>query len=119
MVTASADTGDAGAAALERAGAVIERINPGGGGFLPEALRRLTGRGVSSLVVEGGPTLHDAFWRAGLVDRVELFLSPVVLGPDGVDWMPLPQGAIAGLANLSARPLGEDVMIEGDVHRPD
>jgi hypothetical protein len=48
-----------------------------------------------------------------------LFLSPIVLGSGGVEWMPLPQGAIAGLANLTARPLGDDVMIEGDVHRPD
>jgi diaminohydroxyphosphoribosylaminopyrimidine deaminase/5-amino-6-(5-phosphoribosylamino)uracil reductase len=119
VVTDNAGAGDARADALERAGAIVDRLAPDAGGVLPEALRRLASRGITSLVVEGGPTLHDAFWRAGLVDRVELFLSPIVLGSGGVEWMPLPQGAIAGLANLTARSLGDDVMIEGDVHRPD
>jgi diaminohydroxyphosphoribosylaminopyrimidine deaminase/5-amino-6-(5-phosphoribosylamino)uracil reductase len=86
-------------------------------GFLRAALARLAGRDVMSLIVEGGPVLHDAFWRAGLVDRVELFVSPRAIGTDGVEWAALPDGSIASLAELTARPVGDDVRIEGYVHR--
>ena len=74
---------------------------------------------ITSLVVEGGPALHKAFFDAALVDRVELFVSPRPLGPDGVDWMNVPEPVIARLTGLSARPVGDDVMIEGYVHRTD
>jgi diaminohydroxyphosphoribosylaminopyrimidine deaminase / 5-amino-6-(5-phosphoribosylamino)uracil reductase len=107
--------------ALERAGAQLERVDASGDStaFLQAALGRLADRGVSSLVVEGGPRLHAAFWQASLVDRVELFVSPQTLGPGGVDWTAVPSGALAGLRDLTARPIGEDVLIEGYVHRTD
>jgi diaminohydroxyphosphoribosylaminopyrimidine deaminase/5-amino-6-(5-phosphoribosylamino)uracil reductase len=107
--------------ALRAAGAQVEPIDAGEGSalFLGNALMRLAALGVTSLVVEGGPALHKAFFDAGLVDRVELFVSPRPLGPDGVDWMNLPRPVIAGLTGLAARPVGEDVMIEGYVHRTD
>jgi diaminohydroxyphosphoribosylaminopyrimidine deaminase/5-amino-6-(5-phosphoribosylamino)uracil reductase len=110
--------------ALRAAGAELEIVEESGGSgeassasFLRAALARLAGRHVMSLVVEGGPLLHDAFWRAGLVDRVELFVSPVAIGSDGVEWSALPHGTIASLAELTARPVGDDVWIEGYVHR--
>jgi diaminohydroxyphosphoribosylaminopyrimidine deaminase / 5-amino-6-(5-phosphoribosylamino)uracil reductase len=87
--------------------------------FLTAALSRLGALGVASLIVEGGPTLHDALWRAGLVDRVELFLTPHTIGPEGVRWIPFGDGDVAGLRELSVRPLGNDVAIEGYVHRSD
>jgi len=67
--------------------------------------------------VEGGPVLHKAFWRAGLVDRVELFVSPTAVGSDGLEWSALPDGSIASLDELTAGPVGDDVRIEGYVHR--
>lgn len=83
--------------------------------FLQGALARLARREIMSLVVEGGPALHAAFWRAGLVDRVELFISPRAVGADGVEWAPMPDGGIASLAELTATPVGDDVRIEGFV----
>ena len=65
--------------------------------FLRAALGRLASQDVMSLIVEGGPVLHEAFWRAGLVDRVELFVSPASIGTDGVEWGALPAGSIASL----------------------
>ena len=47
--------------------------------------------------------LHRAFWRAGLVDRVELFVSPLAIGA-GEWWEALPDGSIASLTALTARP---------------
>jgi dihydrofolate reductase len=53
--------------------------------FDPEAVRRLDG-----VVSIGGPELAAHAFRAGLVDEIHLFLSPILVGggtaalPDGV-----------------------------------
>jgi diaminohydroxyphosphoribosylaminopyrimidine deaminase/5-amino-6-(5-phosphoribosylamino)uracil reductase len=120
--TSSRDREAARVEALRSAGAECEflpSVDDGPDDFLRTALTRLALREMTSLLVEGGPTLHEAFWRAGLVDRVELFLSPRVVGPHGVEWMHLPDGSLANLAELAARPVGEDVLLEGYVHRAD
>ncbi len=43
------------------------------------ALRDLAARGVGTLLLEGGPRIHAAFLRAGLVDEARVFLSPKLL----------------------------------------
>ena len=108
--------------ALAAAGAELEFVEEpdadaeiASAGFLRAALARLAAREIMSLIVEGGPVLHRAFWRAGLVDRVELFVSPLAIGGDGVAWSALPDGSIASLTALTARPVGDDVRIEGFV----
>jgi diaminohydroxyphosphoribosylaminopyrimidine deaminase/5-amino-6-(5-phosphoribosylamino)uracil reductase len=115
-VIVATDAHDAGIAdrakALEAVGAVIARVakpEP----FVPAVLRHLAARGVTSMIVEGGPTLHEAFLRAGVVDRVQLFVSPDVVGAGGVDWTSLPVGTIAALDDLHAVPVGVDVLVEG------
>lgn len=42
---------------------------------------------VRSLLVEGGGEVHSSFFREKLVDRVALFLSPTILGPQALDWL--------------------------------
>jgi diaminohydroxyphosphoribosylaminopyrimidine deaminase/5-amino-6-(5-phosphoribosylamino)uracil reductase len=39
--------------------------------------------GLKSMMVEGGGKIASAFVRAGLVDRIEWFRAPVLLGADG------------------------------------
>lgn len=80
---------------------------------IPEELTRLGKRGVLSLLVEGGPALHKAFWDAGLVDRVQIIETPVVLG-QGVPAFrpPAPPDA-------QQRRIGDDLLIEWHVHRTD
>lgn len=51
---------------------------------LDALLAALATRGISSLLVEGGARTARSFLDAGLVDRVLLFSSPVVIGKDGV-----------------------------------
>jgi len=80
--------------------AVIERVEaedgrPGVAACLA-ALRR---RGVSSLLIEGGGQVAASFLRAGLVDRLEWFRAPVLLGGEG-----RPCVAALGLARLSDAP---------------
>lgn len=45
-----------------------------------EVLGTLWQRGCRRVLLEGGPTLAAAFWRAGLVDRVVMYLAPALLG---------------------------------------
>jgi len=110
---------------LSRAGAELELIDVPSAGvvddavFLVEALRALARRKIMAMILEGGPTLQQAFWRAGLVDRVQLFVSPHALGRDGVEWGGFPGSSVAFLDELRAYPVGADVRIEGYVHRTD
>jgi diaminohydroxyphosphoribosylaminopyrimidine deaminase/5-amino-6-(5-phosphoribosylamino)uracil reductase len=47
----------------------------------PEAaLKELVGRGVVSVLLEGGPTLAGAFLQRGLIDRVLGYVAPALLG---------------------------------------
>jgi len=76
-------------------------LPPGDGGSisLPDLLDSAQRAGVSSLMVEGGGQLAAAFMRAGLVDRIEWFRTPIVLGGDARPCL----GGL-GLDKLSAAP---------------
>jgi diaminohydroxyphosphoribosylaminopyrimidine deaminase/5-amino-6-(5-phosphoribosylamino)uracil reductase len=119
--THAADMAQPRARMLESKGARLELLETSADSvdFLRAAVCRLSERECTSLLVEGGPTLQAAFWRAGLVDRIELFVTPWIAGPAGPEWNVAPIGAIAGLDDRSAVPLGDDVVIQGYVHRAD
>lgn len=78
-------------------------------GSLADELAALAGEGVQSLLLEGGPTLATAFLADGLVDRLLVFVAPVLAG-----------GGVPMLADLSApldlgapeiEPVGQDVLL--------
>jgi diaminohydroxyphosphoribosylaminopyrimidine deaminase/5-amino-6-(5-phosphoribosylamino)uracil reductase len=105
---------------LSGAGARLEGIDvreAGSEAFLQVALRRLAQADVTSMIVEGGPVLQAAFWQAGLVDRLELFLTPHFLRPSGLPCGMTGIGTIASLVDTTVTVLGDDVRIEGYVHR--
>jgi diaminohydroxyphosphoribosylaminopyrimidine deaminase/5-amino-6-(5-phosphoribosylamino)uracil reductase len=102
--------------ALEAAGATVLPLETC---TMAEALAALAAREIQSLLVEGGAALHDAFWDAGLVDYVQLYVAPMALGPGGPELLPGRSFAPASLHESIVRPLGQDVLIEGYVHRPD
>ena len=71
-------------AALERAGARVIPVPVRGGRLdLAAAWRRLGALGLNEVLVEGGGGLAAALLRAGLVDRMHLFLAPLLIGGDG------------------------------------
>ncbi|MEX2457107.1 MAG: bifunctional diaminohydroxyphosphoribosylaminopyrimidine deaminase/5-amino-6-(5-phosphoribosylamino)uracil reductase RibD [Balneolaceae bacterium] len=47
---------------------------------LKQALKKLNEHGFQSILVEGGQQLSSALLKAGLVDRLQLFISPKILG---------------------------------------
>ena len=60
-------------------------------GPLREELAALAGEGVQSLLLEGGPTLATAFLADGLVDRLLVFVAPVIAGAGPPMTGPLPE----------------------------
>jgi diaminohydroxyphosphoribosylaminopyrimidine deaminase/5-amino-6-(5-phosphoribosylamino)uracil reductase len=98
---------------LEARGAEIVVAGPTFG----SAVAALGAQQIGSLLLEGGAALHAAAFDEDVADLVRLYVSPRVLGADGV---PLWRGRPFSTAALSRRrvqPLGPDVLIEGYVHR--
>jgi len=62
---------------------------------LNQAVKLLAARGVTRLLVEGGARIASSFMRASLVDRVEWFVAPSIIGGDGY-----PAIASLGVANI-------------------
>ena len=102
------------ARALEQAGATLLALEAASIGA---CLGALAAHGIQSLVVEGGPTLHQAAWDAGVVDYMQIYVAPMVLG-SGPVMAPGPATAAASLVERHVRLLGPDVLIEGYVHGP-
>lgn len=48
-----------------------------------QALTVLRNRGIETLLVEGGGTLAASFLKLGVVDRIDWFRAPIILGGDG------------------------------------
>jgi diaminohydroxyphosphoribosylaminopyrimidine deaminase/5-amino-6-(5-phosphoribosylamino)uracil reductase len=99
------------AASLIEAGATLVD----GSGDLRSDLRELVRFDVSTLLLEGGGVLQAAAWRAGVVDRVHLIVTPTTVGEagvklfDGIDVM-------SGLIDVRVDRLGPDTWMEADVH---
>jgi diaminohydroxyphosphoribosylaminopyrimidine deaminase/5-amino-6-(5-phosphoribosylamino)uracil reductase len=85
-------------------------------GPLADELRALADEGVQSLLLEGGPTLATAFLAGGLIDKLLLYVAPV-LGGGGPRWLG-ELAAASDLLHLHAEPSGEDVLLEAYLHEP-
>lgn len=85
-------------------------------GPLAEELRALAAEGVQSVLFEGGPTIGASLVADGLVDRVLVFVAPVLAGagPHALGDLALP----VDLEPLAAEQLGPDVLLEALVSPP-
>jgi diaminohydroxyphosphoribosylaminopyrimidine deaminase/5-amino-6-(5-phosphoribosylamino)uracil reductase len=85
-------------------------------GPLEEELQALAVEGVRSLLLEGGPTLATAFLEAGLVDKLLLFVAPVLAGsgPHAIGDLAAP----LELLHLRTEPSGEDLLLEAYLREP-
>ena len=85
-------------------------------GELEDELRALAAEGVQSLLLEGGPTLAGAFLRAGLVDKLLLFVAPTLAGEGAslVDRLDVP----LALTHLTSASVGDDVLLEAYLREP-
>lgn len=105
------------AAALQAAGAIIQMVDSSSP--IAASVQALGVTGISSLVVEGGPALHRAFWDADLVDRVQVIVTSRTIGATGIPWLGEPVMSSPRVAWRESRRFGDDVVLEGYVHRID
>jgi diaminohydroxyphosphoribosylaminopyrimidine deaminase/5-amino-6-(5-phosphoribosylamino)uracil reductase len=120
-VTASADRRKR--EALEKAGAKVLVVNEGAQIDLARLMKLLGEMGITSLLLEGGAQVHGSAFAAGIVDKVDWFIAPRIIG--GIT-APGPIGG-KGFGLLADTPrlegetvtrFGGDICIEGSVlHR--
>ncbi|HEX7264419.1 MAG TPA: bifunctional diaminohydroxyphosphoribosylaminopyrimidine deaminase/5-amino-6-(5-phosphoribosylamino)uracil reductase RibD [Candidatus Dormibacteraeota bacterium] len=102
---------------------VLPRTDDGRVGLGP-LLEELGRRGVLSLLVEGGAEVHASFFAEGLVDKVQAYIAPMLIGgrdapaPIGGEGAKRLRDAIR-LTGLETARIGDDLSITGyvDVHR--
>ncbi len=73
------------------------RQTPDGWVDFADALEQLAIRGINRLLVEGGSHISQSLLEADLVDEVQVFQNPVVIGPQGID--AIDEMPLANLAN--------------------
>jgi diaminohydroxyphosphoribosylaminopyrimidine deaminase/5-amino-6-(5-phosphoribosylamino)uracil reductase len=100
---------------LRERGATVLPVN---GGTIEAAIRQLPALGIQSLLIEGGARLHAAVWDEGLVDYVQLYVTPPWLGDEGVPLLAGRNFSPASLYETRVEQIGPDVLVEGYVHRP-
>lgn len=76
-------------------------------------LADLYARGVRHALLEGGPTVARAFLDARVIDRVDWYVAPILLG-DGPVALP-PGGPLRGVEVEQVQTVGEDVRIIGRI----
>jgi diaminohydroxyphosphoribosylaminopyrimidine deaminase/5-amino-6-(5-phosphoribosylamino)uracil reductase len=88
---------------------------------LADLCRQLGRLKITSLLVEGGGTLNASLIRSNLVDRVVLYVAPLLLGGNDAKGViggasPKHLGESLLLEDVSIRRAGRDMVIEADLH---
>jgi diaminohydroxyphosphoribosylaminopyrimidine deaminase/5-amino-6-(5-phosphoribosylamino)uracil reductase len=100
---------------LSERGVAVIRTQAGAGGLdLAAVLRSLGDRGITRLMVEGGPKVAASLLRADLVDEAMLLRGPVTIGPDGVD--ALDGVALGALTQSDKLRISGTETVDGDNH---
>jgi diaminohydroxyphosphoribosylaminopyrimidine deaminase/5-amino-6-(5-phosphoribosylamino)uracil reductase len=108
----------------ESAGAEVQvcESDATGGVSLAALMAALGKRDMQGVLLEGGPTIAWSAIRDGVVDRVVFYVAPTLVG--GVDARSsvggagfAPVGEALRLTWTSVERVGDDLRLEGDVHR--
>ena len=109
---------DAARRLLQARGAELLEVGEGG---LPAALEALALLGLLDILCEGGPTLAGELLAAGLIDRVLLFVAPLIVGRGAPDLFAAPAvTAVDGawrLQDVRWRTVCDDLLFSGTVVR--
>jgi diaminohydroxyphosphoribosylaminopyrimidine deaminase/5-amino-6-(5-phosphoribosylamino)uracil reductase len=107
---------DAARRLLEARGGELIEVGDGG---LAAALEALAGMGLLDVLCEGGPTLAGELLAAGLIDRVLLFVAPLIVGRGAPDLFAAPAvSAVAGawrLRDVQWRTVCDDLLLSGAI----
>ena len=84
---------------------------------LDELLSKLGKKKITSVLLEGGSYIYTSFLKAGLVDKIHLFQSPIIIGNDGIPMVRnMANNVITDsmkLKNIEVERLYEDIHISG------
>jgi len=113
-IVVAEEADDAARRLLKARGAELLEIGDAG---LDGMLRELASQGLLDILCEGGPTLAGELLAAGLVDRMLLFVAPLVVGRGAPDLFAAPAvSAVADawrLHDVEWRPVCDDLLISG------
>lgn len=106
----------------ERGARVWIGSGPDGRVDIPGLLHDLAGLQITSIFLEAGPTLAGAFFGHGLIDRVTVFMAPLIIGGVGAPSPVAGSGAENPdqgyrLTDVTHGFFGEDFMWTGTVQR--
>ncbi|MBF0553017.1 MAG: bifunctional diaminohydroxyphosphoribosylaminopyrimidine deaminase/5-amino-6-(5-phosphoribosylamino)uracil reductase RibD [Nitrospirae bacterium] len=96
----------------------VEFIHYDGRLDLKWLMRQLGQRQITSVMIEGGPSLTGHAVEDGIVDKVMFFIAPKIIGGKGV-YSPVSSKSFRGIDSpyevfdMKARILGADIVIEG------
>jgi diaminohydroxyphosphoribosylaminopyrimidine deaminase/5-amino-6-(5-phosphoribosylamino)uracil reductase len=79
-------------------------------------LAELSNRGISQLLVEGGPTLLTSFLKENLADEIIVYIAPKILGSQSSVGITGPMAQLSqavGLHNVDIECFGDDVCFRG------
>ncbi|MEK9149388.1 MAG: bifunctional diaminohydroxyphosphoribosylaminopyrimidine deaminase/5-amino-6-(5-phosphoribosylamino)uracil reductase RibD [Candidatus Desantisbacteria bacterium] len=82
---------------------------------LDDLMAKLGGMGITSILVEGGRRVITSFLKEKLVDRVCLFISPKIIGENGLTMTEQLPFSI-NLSETKAKRIGEDIMVSGKLY---
>jgi 3,4-dihydroxy 2-butanone 4-phosphate synthase/GTP cyclohydrolase II len=111
IIFCNADAGEQAQAALEAAGAQVERQPQSGRIDLDAMLARLFALGVRSLMVEGGGEVIESVVAEGLADRAMLTIAPVNLRGYTI------RGVLPLLKSMQTEDAGVDMLLFGRLER--
>ena len=109
---------------LKKAGADVMVLPEKDGRLsLPDLIRELGDREISSVMIEGGGRLATSALQAGIVDKVVLMLAPILIGGEKAPTLLQGEGAeklseALRISQLTVERVGQDVIIEGYVTEP-
>ena len=99
---------------LAARGAELIEVGPGG---LREGLAQLARRGLLDVLCEGGPGLAGSLLVEGLIDRLQLFLAPLIVGRGAPDAFALPAvdavSRACRLRHASFTQICDDLLVSG------
>jgi diaminohydroxyphosphoribosylaminopyrimidine deaminase/5-amino-6-(5-phosphoribosylamino)uracil reductase len=79
-------------------------------------LDELSKRGISQLLVEGGPRVLTSFLKENLADQIFVYIAPKILGAQGSVEIARPMAELiqaVGLHNVDIKRFGDDVRLTG------
>ena len=112
---------------LESRGVEVIRVNKHSGTNFTDPvaiLEALGQKGIQSLLIEGGPSVHGSFRDAGLIDEIWNFIAPTLIGGEqaraafagvGSDTL----GEATALGDLQVETVGNDLLVRARVIHQD